>query len=301
MNLLISIIYSTKSSISEQSVLLSFYRGCQKIGIPCYFGTKYKKAKIFVTYGIYKKYGTQKSSHLHNHIINYEKDGSTNIVVERGFVRREHHFMVGVGGLNGRAQFFAENSPPDRYWKLKEFLGEWKIPVAYNKILFALQVPTDSAVQHINYPNFIKEVGIHLIKACKKCIIRKHPAMPTITKGGEVDIIFNKTFENIKLLMEFGATVSHSHLYKDLNECDLVINFNSNVGVLSTIYGRPNICLDKGSMVYDICSTSLEEIDDPKISDRKQWIYDLCYKQWNKHEMRQGIPQRRIFEKLGVT
>lgn len=295
---IISIIYSEKSSFLEKSLLRAFYIGCQKLGLPCYFGTKYKKAKIFVTYGIYKKYCTAKFNLLHNHMINHEKDGAIHIVVERGFIKRDHYFMVGVGGLNGRAQYFVENSPPDRYWALREYLGEWRIPDSFDKILFALQVPSDSSVQHINYPDFVRQVGIYLTKLCKRFILRYHPLMTGGDKT-EAGQLIHKTKEVVKLLTEFGATVSYGrHLYEDLKNSDLMVSFNSNTNVMANLWGFPNIALDANSMVWSINSRSLDEINHPKIPDRRQWVWDLAYKQYTIHEIRQGRPIKRLLEKL---
>ena len=42
------------------------------------------------------------------------------------------------------------------------------------------------------------------------------------------------------------------------------------------------------SVVYDISSHLLSEIEKPNTSDISQWLHNLCYAQWTIKEMEEG-------------
>ena len=49
------------------------------------------------------------------------------------------------------------------------------------------------------------------------------------------------------------------------------------------------------NFVYDISSHTLDDIENPKLGDRKQLLYDLAYAQWSVQEIEKGTAWEHLF------
>jgi len=75
-----------------------------------------------------------------------------------------------------------------------------------------------------------------------------------------------------------------------------VINHNSGPAVQAAIHGVPIIC-NNSSLAYPV-SDKLENIEKIVLPDREQWLLDLTHTEWTVDEIADGIPFRRILEKI---
>lgn len=288
----INLLLSGKPGDIGKTLIESFYKGLQRFSIECQITNKYSKCDFFVTHGIFKKFGSRFND-IHSIILRYQQDKIQNIILERGFINRRHYFMVGLNGLNGRAKFYNKNSPPDRWYKLKCGLGEWKIPNKINTVLFTSQVPDDSSVQHIDYIRWIKETITELLNRNKKIIFRYHPDV-LISKANSHSFRWTIVKRLRAAIDSFKSEIeiSNRNLYKDFQRSDILLTFNSNTSVDATIWGLPNICFDEGSMVYNYCGGGFTKLESPPIFNRRQWMCNICYSQWNLFEFKHGYPQK---------
>lgn len=233
----------------------------------------YKSCDIAVTFGVYKR--SAKSGQMNGEI--FDKHKGPIVVIELGFVHRDRYFMVGFNGLNGRADFKNENSPPDRWNKLDVQLQERQTG---KNIIVCGQKRNDASVQHSKHEKWLQNTVKYILTHSKSPVIfRPHP------------------LENPKK----AVRVKFKHLQyskrpfeEDLKNCKAVVTYNSNSGVEAIIAGVPAFAFDEGSMIWPICNKKLKNIDNPAFPDRIQWANNLAYTQWTMEEMRQGLPQAHL-------
>ena len=71
-----------------------------------------------------------------------------------------------------------------------------------------------------------------------------------------------------------------------------VINHNSGVPIHAAIAGTPVIC-DKSSLAYPV-SDSIENILNPTLPDREEWLVRIAHTEWTVEEIAKGIPIMRL-------
>ena len=228
------------------------------------------------------------------------------LIMERGYIGdREKYWSIGFDGLNGRADFKNENMPKDRFDLLDIKLKKRGSIASDGAVLFSLQLPWDSAVSHVWYPEVVHDVVKKILDTSdKKIVLRKHPLYDQRrpkAKDWKYKARVNASFEKSINICLRDKRVSMSQK-KDLRD-DLVgrvclVTFNSNSAVEAMISGTPSIVLDEGSMIYDLSHRSVFEVDSlhtgTTIDFRKQKLYDIAYAQWNNEEIAEGKPFRHL-------
>ncbi|MCA9129207.1 MAG: hypothetical protein KDB22_19100 [Planctomycetales bacterium] len=239
----------------------------------------YRPCDVVVTFGI-PKLRTPRGRAI-QHVLRKHKDCSAaakNIVIELGFVHRDRYFMVGWGGLNGRADFRNDGCSSDRWNQLGVEPAPWR--VTGDHIVLCGQVPWDASVQHRNHAQWCRETAIELRKYSDRPIVfRPHPLQPdAIDMAGTPVQVSNK-----------------ASLREDLDNAWAVVTFNSNAGVEATLAGIPAFVADRGAMGYKILNRNLALIESPNLPDRTQWLYDLAYTQWTLDELARGETIDHLF------
>jgi len=258
-------------------VIRSLYEGCptdkELLDV-----THYTPSDVAVVFGVYKK--AVPFSHYRGQVIEEQRRRQRKtIVLETGYINRgngpEHHYAVGFNGLNGRADFRNQFSPDDRFRKLGIDVKPWTIN-ENGVVLLCGQVPWDASVQDINMPEWILDMA-HLIQQItdREIVFRPHPLAP---------------MSPIK-----GIEYSTAPVMQDLNRAKTVVTFNSNTAVEAVLEGIPSFSFDVGSMAYAVTDHDLNNIENPKMCDRAQWVYDLAYTQWTLDEMRSGETWAHLF------
>jgi hypothetical protein len=194
------------------------------------------------------------------------------LVIERGFLHREEYFMVGWGGLNGRANYFNQRCNRKRWEQLGIKLAPWRTTGEH--IVLCGQVPWDASVQHTDHANWCRETATKLSELTDRPIrFRPHPLQPTA-----ID------------MTDYPVEVSRkATLAEDLIGAWAVVTYNSNAGVEATIAGIPAFASDIGAMGYSILNHDLAQINSPATPDRRQWLWNLAFTQWTCEEMSRGL------------
>lgn len=201
--------------------------------------------------------------------------GKQTIVLERGYIKRDEYFAVGLNGLNGRAKFSHFNHRPDRFHKLKVDLFPWRDDGEH--IVLVGQVPSDASVQNVDIIDWCAyQANLLQQHTNRKIIFRPHP------------LAVNQT------PMIFGTSYSTKPLLEDLENAWAVCTFNSNVGVDAILNGVPVFASDEGSMVWDIANKDIGYLGYPDLPDRDQWAANIAYCQWNHKEMMSGEAWQHI-------
>lgn len=231
----------------------------------------WKKCDVAVTFGIEKLH--LKRGVLVGKVIERQRRyGGQHIVVERGFVKRDCYFMVGWGGLNGRADFNNLGMPGDRFEELDIVVKPWTS--SGESVLVCGQVPWDSAVQHFDFQAWVDWTIQSVAKLTdQEIVFRPHP----MSRG-------RVKHEHLPCRESTSATME-----EDLEAAFCTMTANSNSGVESAINGVPTFVFDRGAMAMPVANTNLSQLGKPLKPDRQQWLNDLAYAQWTIDEMRQGL------------
>ena len=92
-------------------------------------------------------------------------------------------------------------------------------------------------------------------------------------------------------VLEHLPILNTDEIYED---CWATVSYASRQSIQSAIKGIPNISLDKGSFVTSLTQMSLEDIENPSLPDREQWLYDLSYTQWSFREISNGTAYKHL-------
>lgn len=216
------------------------------------------------------------------------------VVIERGFVHRgsavigdEEYgdrsgvcWSVGLGGINGRADFRNADVPGGRWAALGVELQPWtKRDRGY--ALIVGQVPWDTSVQDLDHLGWLHAQVDAARAAGLVPIFRPHPV--ALRKGVDHGVRC--------------TTVGREPLEVDLKDARVVVTQNSNVGVDAAIAGVPVVATDETSMAWAVSARSIEEAvaEDYQPPGRERWAAELAYAQWTRDEMRAGLPWRHLF------
>lgn len=202
--------------------------------------------------------------------------GHNVLVAERGYVGDRFRWTsLGWNGLNGRAVFPAMADGGARFRRHHAAaLKPWK-QAAEGPAVIMGQVPTDTAVAHIDFMAWVDATAAALLAAGLEVRYRPHPlattAPPRLPRA-EGDL----------------ATV--------LADAGRVITFNSNSGVDAVLAGCPTIACDAGSMALPVAARGL---DAPLATpDRSDWAGRLAWCQWSAAELEGGDFVEPVFAAL---
>ena len=204
------------------------------------------------------------------------------IIIEVGNLKRNITWRVGLNHINSLGIFANDlDLDPTRPEKLGVKLSPEK-QHRRPEILIATQLQQSQQWQ--GQPPMSKWVEETVAKIRKysdrKIVVRTHPRSPILVKIPGVEIEVPK-----KILG------SYDDFDIDYNyHC--VINHNSGPAVQAAIHGVPIIC-DTTSLAGEI-SEKMENIENPKLTDRQDWFLKLCHTEWTVEEIRAGIPLKRL-------
>ena len=106
----------------------------------------------------------------------------------------------------------------------------------------------------------------------------------------------------MKLTFPKGVIVSgKKFLIEDFKNCWATVTYNSSPGVASLIRGIPTFVTDpqaEKSQTWPVCNTTLKRLENPKLSDREDWINRLAQFHWNQDELINGSAWLFMKERL---
>ena len=230
-----------------------------------------------VCWGIYKHKLRKKGRQEYGDFLDAQrKAGGDLVILERGWINREHYYGVGFGSINGRASYpHGFDAPRDRWDALGVPMRPWR--VGGEDVVVIGQVPWDTSCQHVPQAAWVRETCRELRPRYESLTFRPHPLAPNaIPVGGlQVDRICSRSLDDA------------------LDRARLVVTFSSTVGVDALIRGVPVVACDRMSMVYDVCGNAP---NDPVLRcDRTGWAHWIAYCQWNLKEMEQGLPWLHLY------
>ncbi len=199
----------------------------------------------------------------------YLKKGHDVLVFERSYLGDRHHCTsIAWNGLNGHGDFkLGKVSDP----KINVHLTPWHDG---SYIVIMGQVSGDASLKGQNMTRQYEEWAKEAKRIYNMPVFfRPHPN----TQRGN-----------------FKPDIPHieGSLQDVLDDCHLVMCYNSNSSVDAVINGVPCITFDRGSMAYEVTG---HEVRDRITPSRKEWLYKLTHCQWTPQEIANGDYVERMF------
>ena len=288
----VAVIEDTANHQQYRDVLHSFARGSGAEIITSDRAGQYDCAVIF---GSYKKERGRATHQGKGRII---ESGMPYIQLETQLIGRPIHtpflteFRVGVNGfLWDNAKWGFEHITQDRSLKVFERNGydpdlPWKTDGDY--ILLCMQKVGDASLRGRDVFAWTEDTVNEIRKHTnRKIIIRPHP-------------LYRKSALHNKLKEKVLAVADVHWQEADLTEPDFVsiaeqlnnawctVTYSSGTGIDAVINGVPNVACDSGSMVYEVSSKDIAEIEAPYRGDKKQWTNKIAHCQWSVDEFESG-------------
>jgi len=216
---------------------------------------------------------------------------------------KAYHRWSWTSYFRDEGDYCNENSPSDRWDQIKKDqnieIKPWKTNGDY--VLLVLQRPGDTSLtkliaKHGTYENFIS----YTIKEIRKntnreILIRPHPSRKQI----QIKIIESLNLKGIRISdtpSREGALSGGDGLYKDFSGAWAVVGFNSNALTESACEGIPTFSMCPSSMAWDVSNKSLENLENPMLFERQQWLNNLGYCQWREDECLNGDPIKHLLK-----
>ena len=269
----VAVIEDSGSRKQYRDVLIAFAEGCGG-GITNSSNTKgYDCAVIF---GSYKQERGRTAQQGKGRII---ESGMPYVQLETQLIGRPIHtpflseFRVGVNGfLWDDAKWGFEHITDDRSKKVFNRNGydpdlAWKQDGEY--ILLCMQKVGDASLRGADVFAWTKDTVDQIRKHTnRKIIVRPHP-------------LYRKA-EQLNKLKETVLRVSDVHwqeadlrqpgfvpIAEQLKKAWCTVTYSSGTGIDAVINGVPNVACDTGSMVYDVSTKDISEIENPYRSEKK--------------------------------
>ena len=288
----IAVIEDSANYDQFRNVLVSFAKGC---GGEMTTSDNAHKYDCAVIYGSYKKSRGRKAHRGKGRVI---ESGMPYVQLETQLVGRpistafHSEFRVGVNGfLWDDAKWGFEHITADRSKKVFERNGYnpecvWKADGDY--VLLCMQKVGDASLRGLDIFQWTNNVAKELrAKTDRTIIVRPHPLYRKTTLHNklkqEILSLPNVIWQDCDLTQKNFVPVQE--LFKD---AWCTVTYTSGTGIDAVINGVPSVALDTGSMVYDVSSNSLDEINNPYRGDKKQWTNKIAHCQWSVAEFESG-------------
>ena len=274
----------------QREILMDF---AHSIGGNCIKSEGYEECDVAVIFGSWKKSPKKKwklmlQHHFTKNSIVQNHRNKPLVVIETPLLGRtitdnhEYH-RVGLNHfMRGLADFKNENSPSDRFKELGLTIKPWR--KKGDHVLIVGQNMYDASLFGLDFELWVKNTIQHLRRYTDRPIVfRDHPENKDLMKN---------------LIATYNwANVSYSNkgtINDDLKNAHCTVAYTSGSSIDSILAGVPVIPCSECNFVWPVSSHQLSEIENPKLGEREQLLYDLAYAQWSVDEIKQGKPWQHL-------
>ena len=152
-----------------------------------------------------------------------------------------------------------------------------------DKVLFVLQIPSDTSVNELNfngdgYINFaIRTVKKILDNTDRKIVLRGHPL--NVNQEKILPYLLSIYKETKRVFKSRNV-----NLNDDLKEAKCVISYNSSSTVEALINGIKVINISENQPCFDAASKKIEDIENLKELDRENFLKKISFLHWENEE-----------------
>jgi len=288
----VAVIEDTANHQQYRDVLHSFAKGS---GAEIATSDRAEQYDCAVIFGSYKKERERSAHRGKGKII---ESGMPYVQLETQLIGRpidtafHTEFRVGVNGfLWDDAKWGFEHITEDRSHKVFERNGydpdtPWKQDG--NDILLCMQKVGDASMRRADVFAWTEDTVNGLRQhSDRKIVIRPHPLYRKLT-------LHNALKE--KLLKIANVHWHEADVTKDnfipiteqLKNVWCAVTYTSGTGIDAVLNGVPNIACDSGSMVYDVSSKDIAEVENLYRGNKKEWTNKISHCQWSIEEFESG-------------
>ena len=288
----VAVIEDTANYQQYRDVLHSFAKGCGGDITTSGNTNGYECAVIF---GSYKKERGRSAHQGKGKII---ESGIPYIQLETQLIGRpidtafHTEFRVGVNGfLWDDAKWGFDHIVQDRSTKVFGRNGydtdiNWKQDGDY--ILLCMQKVGDASLRGADVFAWTEQ-SVNQIRQYtdKKIIIRPHPLY---RKSAQHNTLKEKVLAVADVHWQEADITKPNFrpIAEQLKNAWCTVTYSSGTGIDAVINGVPNVACDTGSMVYDVSSKDIAEIENPYRGDKTEWANKIAHCQWNIDEFESG-------------
>jgi len=196
------------------------------------------------------------------------------LILEAGYINRDtgnYHrdrlrfISTSWNKPHGMSDGFTWNAPPDRWRRLGIEFDDWKLSGRF--ALMLSQHPNDYGAPS----QTIWDSTRKLLEALYKVRERPHPLVAQSPRS----------------------------LAEDLRDAHMAVTWTSTAAVEAVIAGVPTVALHPMCIASPVCS---QTFDDPYFrGDRRQWAYNLMYRQWKLNEIADGSMWSHVYGRAFPT
>jgi hypothetical protein len=217
--------------------------------------------------------------------------GKPVIVLEVGGIKRGITWKVGLNGINRTAYFGEQNNDRTRAANLGLVCKPWRSNG--NFILIAGQ--HDKSLQWQDMPrmsNWFLQTYEEVRKYTDRPILfRPHPRcrLEHIERG----------LKNVIRQEPRHVNGTYDDFDMQFNNIWATVSYSSNPGIHSIISGVPSF-VSNSSLAYPVANdiNNLQDIENPLMPDRTQWLNDYAHTEYTVQEIAQGLPLKQLTDKL---
>ena len=213
------------------------------------------------------------------------------IVLEVGGINRGTTWKVGLNGINRDAYFGEQDNDRSR----ADHLGLVCKPWRSNGDFILICGQHDKSLQWQGMPSMsqwlLDTIDTIRTHSERPILFRPHPRCPLPTIENE--------FKNVYRQQPVQLPNSYDDFDMGFDNVHATVSYSSNPGVHSIINGIPAF-VGTSSLAYDVANDIdfLHDIENPMMPDRTQWLNDYAHTEYTLDEIAQGIPLKRLTEKL---
>lgn len=195
------------------------------------------------------------------------------------------YFRYSIDGIfNNTGYYFDKEIDPTRWETIKKLTGcqikPWR--KIGDHVLILMQKESGWTMNGISNIDWCKKVLEDVRKSTdRKVVIRLHP-----TDKKNIDTY-------LQLLSDKNVTISQNiDIREDLLNAWCSISYNSSPGAVSVIEGVPVFVNDldwKRSPAADVCNINIENIENPIMPDREEWIRKISMSHFSIHDIKRGL------------
>lgn len=271
-------------------IMRAFSAGCKKLGLRVLDQTQLDVVDCRLAVMIGWVGQTFKGPHIHlrNDVINNQKSKGTHVMPIDGSCfkfadpnsRYVRYSLDGV--FYNQHEYANKNSTQHKWNQIRHDLRMPKLQpyrTEGNHILICLQRDGGWNMKG-------EDLGRWLVMTVKRIrsvsnrpiLVRPHPKRPMKESVARV-LKFPQVYESVK-----GSTLD-----ADLEGAWAAAFYNSSSSVAAVLKGVPVFVKDNDAVTWDVANHDVKDIQNPRLPDREQWLWDLAACHWSDEELRQGL------------
>jgi hypothetical protein len=287
-------LYTDNGALNAKPVFKAFAKSIIDAGHEVIYNEPYRLMGHYDNYDIAVIWSVLWSGRMSKNKDVWEQNRLLNkpvIVLEVGGINRGVTWKVGLNGINRDGYFGDGGNDNSRSNDLGLLLKPWRTGGDF--ILICGQ--HDKSLQWNNMPllntwtiDTIKTIRLH---SKRPIIFRPHPRCPLPN--------IEHKFKNVHRQVPKKLNGTYDDFDMSFNNAHATVSYSSNPGVHSIINGIPAF-VGTSSLAYNVANDIdfLHDIENPMMPDRTQWLNDYAHTEYTVDEIAQGIPLKRLTEKL---